>query len=118
MLAGKSLVDNWKFFVKLSCFWMALQLYALHFALFCFQESVHWYIGVCLVKDVMYLTSRGVQVILAYCWARPAILVRVDGECFYFFFFFTFISVPLSSLLLSFIYLFSFFSFSLGDDTK
>ena len=53
-----------------------------------------------------------VQLILAYNWARPAILVagKVSkargagwGGCFYFFCFFTFIPVPLSSLSLSFI---------------
>ena len=52
------------------------------------------------------LCHWGVQLILAYSWARPAILV-VDkgrgGECFYFFCFFSFIPVPLSSLFLSFI---------------
>ena len=56
-------------------------------------------------KVLCILDHRGVQLILAYSWARPAILVgvRVEGECFYFFCFFTFIPVPLSSLSLSFI---------------
>ena len=47
----------------------------------------------------------GFQLILAYSWARPAILVagKGRGECFYFFCFFIFIPVPLSSLSLSFI---------------
>ena len=51
------------------------------------------------------LCHRGVQLILAYSWARPAILVagKGTGGCFYFFCFFTFIPVPLSSLSLSFI---------------
>ena len=51
------------------------------------------------------LRHRGVQLILAYCWARPAILVAGEsrGGCFYFFCFFTFIPVPLSSLSLPFI---------------
>ena len=74
---------------------------------FCSDTSRHW----------------GVQLILAYSWARPAILVqvRVERECFYFFCFFTFTPVPLSSLsslsslLLS---LLSLFSLSLGDNTK
>ena len=44
--------------------------------------------------------------------------VRVEGECFYFLRFFTFIPVPLSSLFLSFISSYLFFSFSLGDNTK
>ena len=56
-------------------------------------------------KDVVYLSHRGVQLILAYSWARPAILVAGKGRggMFYFFCFFTFIPVPLSSLSLSFI---------------
>ena len=51
------------------------------------------------------LRHRGVQLILAYSWARLAILVAGTGrgECFYFFCLFPFIPVPLSSL---------------GDDTK
>ena len=51
------------------------------------------------------LRHRGAQLILAYSWARPAILVAGKGRggCFYFFCFFTFIPVPLSSLSLSFI---------------
>ena len=61
------------------------------------------------------LRHRGVQLILAYIWARPAILVagKGRGDCFYFFCFFTFIPVPLSSLSLSFISsTISFLSFS------
>ena len=47
---------------------------------------------------------RGVQLILAYSWARPAILIAGKGrEVIYFFCFFTFIPVPISSLSLSFI---------------
>ena len=48
---------------------------------------------------------RGFQLILAYSWARPAILIAGKGRegMFYFFCFFTFIPVPLSSLSLSFI---------------
>ena len=56
-------------------------------------------------EGAVYLTSYwGVQLILAFSWARLAILVagKDRGECFYFFCFFTFISV-LSSLALSFI---------------
>ena len=70
----------------------------------------------------------GVQLILAYSWARLAILVagKGRGECFYFFcfyspfvFFFPFIAVPLSSLSLSFISsTISSISLSLRDDTK
>ena len=56
-------------------------------------------------KVSFILRHRGVQLILAYSWARPAILVAGKGRggCFYFFFFFTFIPVPLSFLSLSFI---------------
>ena len=71
-------------------------------------------------RSVMYLMSLGLQLILAYSWARPAILVAGKGRggCFYFFCFFTFILVfflPCPSLSSS---LLSLFSFSLGDDTK
>ena len=56
-------------------------------------------------KVLCILHNWGIQLILAYSWARPAILVvgKGEGECFYFFCFFTFIPVPLSSLSLSFI---------------
>ena len=58
-----------------------------------------------MVKVSCILRHRGVQLILAYSWARLAILVagKGRGECFYFFGFFTFIPVPPSSLSLSFI---------------
>ena len=68
--------------------------------------------------------TRGVQLILAYSWARPAILVAGKGREVMFFissvsslsFLFLFLPCPsLSSLLLS---LLSIFSLSLGDDTK
>ena len=66
-------------------------------------------------KGVVYLASPGVQLILAYSWARPAVLAagKVEGDCFYFFCFFTIIHfhfslVPsLSSPLLSLLSLFS-----------
>ena len=65
----------------------------------------------------------GVQLILAYSWARPSIIVadKDRGGMFYFpvsplsFLFLFLPSHSLSSLLLS---LLSFFSLSLGDDTK
>ena len=51
------------------------------------------------------LRHRGIQLILAYSWARPAILVagksRGGGGCFYFFCFFTFIPVHSCSSLIS-----------------
>ena len=69
------------------------------------------------------LCHRGVQLILAYSWARPAILVAGKGRggMFLFLLFLhfhscsSFFPVPLSSLRLS---LLSLFSLSLGDDTK
>ena len=66
---------------------------------------------------------RGVQLILAYSWARLAILVagKGRGDYFYFFCFFHVISVSLSSLSHSFIsptFYFISFSLSLGDDTQ
>ena len=61
-----------------------------------------------VVKVSCNLRLRGIQLILASSWARPAILVAGKGRgvMFYFFCFFTFIPVPLSSLSLSFISLF------------
>ena len=50
------------------------------------------------------LRHWGVQLILVYSWARPAILVAGKGRGgMYLFCFSTFIPVPLSSLFLSFI---------------
>ena len=48
------------------------------------------------------LRHWGVQLILAYSWAKPAILVAGTGrgECFYLFCFFTLVPVPLSSQFL------------------
>ena len=65
----------------------------------------------------------GVQLILAYSWARPAILVASKGRggMFLFLLFLhfhscsSFFPVPLFHHLLS---LLSLFSLSLGDDTK
>ena len=76
-----------------------------------------------VAKMSYILRHRGVQLILAYSWTRPAILVagKDRGECFHFFCFFTFIPIPLSSLFRSFISstISSItFSLSLGDDTK
>ena len=79
-------------------------------------------VGVAKVSCI--LCHRGVQVILAYIWARPAILVAGKGRgiMLLFLLFLHFHPVPLSSLsvffissLLSLLYL---FSLSLGDDTK
>ena len=74
-------------------------------------------------KVLRILHHWGVQLILAYSWARPAILVvgKGRGGMFLFLLFLLFHScssffpVPLFHLLYS---LFSLFSLSLGDDTK
>ena len=82
--------------------------------------SCYWqrgWLGVAKVSCI--LCHRGVQLILAYSWARPAILVAGEGRggMFLFLMFLhfqscsSFFSVPLFRLL----YL---FSLSLGDDTK
>ena len=67
-----------------------------------------------MVKALHLAHHRGVQLILAYSWARPAILVvgKGRGGMFLFLLFFTFIPVPLSSLSLSFISSISFLPFS------
>ena len=76
------------------------------------------------VKVSCILRHRGVWLILAYSWARPAILVAVKGRGGNVFississlsFLFLYLPSPsLSSFLLS---LLSLFSLSLGDDTK
>ena len=75
-------------------------------------------------KVLCILHHRGVQLILAYSWGRPAILVVGKGRGGNVFissvsslsFLFLFLPCPsLSSPLLS---LLSLFSLSLGDDTK
>ena len=74
-------------------------------------------------KVLCILDHRGVQLILAYSWARPAILVvgKGRGGMFLFLLFLhfhscsSFFPVPLFHLLYS---LLSLFSLSLGDDTK
>ena len=68
-----------------------------------FISSVSWgWLGVAKVSCI--LRHWGVQLILAYNWARLVILVagKGRGECFYFFPFFPFIPVPVFSLSLSF----------------
>ena len=67
-----------------------------------FCRSRRW-LGVAKVLCILH--HRGVQLRLAYSWARPAIFVagKVEGECFYFFCFYTFIPVYIFSLSLSFI---------------
>ena len=68
---------------------------------------------------VLYLTLPGVQLILAYSWARPAVLAAGKGRggmllfplFLHFLSFRSFFPIPLFHLL-------SLFSLSLGDDTK
>ena len=107
----------------------------------CFLKRVPFLKGGGWVRQrcCVFCITRGVQLILAYSWARPAVLAVGKGRegKFYFFFFFTFIPVPHSSLTLffsslSFLFLFlpcpslsspllsllSLFSLSLGNDTK
>ena len=64
-----------------------------------------WGVWSGVAKVSCILCHQGVHMILAYSWARFAILVasKGKGECFYSFCFSPFISVPLSSLSLSFI---------------
>ena len=75
-----------------------------------------------VAKVSCILRHQGVQLILAYSWARPAVLAAGMGRggMFNFFCVFTFIHFPLSPLSLSFIVstISSIFSLSLGDDTK
>ena len=76
-----------------------------------------------MAKVLYLLRHLGIQLILAYSWARPVILVAGKGRegVFLFFLFLHFHSCLLSSLFLSFISsTISSISFlpSLGDDTK
>ena len=59
-----------------------------------------------MAKVSCILRHCSMQLILAYSWARPAILVvgkGREGECFYFVCFSTLIPVSISSVSLSFI---------------
>ena len=70
-----------------------------------FYSAISWgWWGV--AKVLCVLRHWGIQLILAYSWARPAVLVAGKGIGGMFLFllgFFTFIPVPLSSLSFSFI---------------
>ena len=74
-----------------------------------------------MAKVSHILRHQGIQLILAYSWARPAIFVAGKGRWRMFLFLLfldSFIPVPLSSLSLSFISSsITFLPFS-GDDTK
>ena len=76
-------------------------------------------------KVSFILRHRGVQRILAYSWARPAILVAGKGRGGIFIssvsslsFLFIFLLCPCPSLSSPLLSLLSIFSLSLGDDTK
>ena len=58
-----------------------------------------------VAKVSCILRHQGIQLILAYSWARPAILIagKIRGGDVFISCFFTFIPVPLSSLSISFI---------------
>ena len=75
-------------------------------------SMLSWSVG---AKVSCILHHRGIQLLLAYSWARPAILVagKSRGGMFLFLLFLHF-PVPLSSLSLSFISSISFLPFS-GD---
>ena len=91
-----------------------------HLGLYTFAVLWGWSGG---AKVLCILPHWGVQLILAYSWARPAILVvgKGRGGMFLFLLFLhfhscsSFFPVPLFHLLYS---LLSLFSLSLGDDTK
>ena len=108
------------FFNKKKMFVVFLFLHKKHM-MWLFIRSAGWWGG---VKVSCILFHQGVQLILVYRWVRPAILVAGKGRggnvfissvsSLSFLFLFLLCS-SLSSVLLSFL---SFFSLSLGDDTK
>ena len=79
--------------------------------IFSISFPLKWgWLGVAKVSCILH--HWGIQLVLAYSWAQPTILVagKGRGEMLNCFCFFTFSPVPLSSLTLSFIsYLFSLF---------
>ena len=84
------------------------------------KQAIRGWAGVGKVSCI--LGHWGAQLILAYSWVRPAILVAGKGRggMFLFLLFLHFHSCSLSSLSLSFISssISSFFSLSLKNDTK
>ena len=112
------------FYNLLMCRWVAdsvdpdqmLHSAASDHGLDCVLGPVYWgWSGGAKVSCI--LRHRGIQLILAYSWARPAILIAGKGRGgMFLFLLFLFLLCPsLSSFLLS---LLSLFSLSLGDDTK
>ena len=101
---------------------LSILLRKLYFFISFCSCGLYLYLLWILIRSTWWVLQMSTQLILAYSWARPAILVAGKGRggCFYFFFFFTFIPVPLSFLSLSspLLSLLSLFSLSLGDDTK
>ena len=93
--------------IIVSCFFFPIL-----YVLFCLDTTWGWSGG---AKVLCILHHRGVQLILAYSWARPAILVVVKGRggMFLFLLFLhfhscsSFFPVPLFHLLYSLFYLFS-----------
>ena len=84
------------------------------------QNYVGW-LGEAKVSCI--LRHRGVQLILAYSWARPAILVVGKGRggmflCLLFLYCHSFSFLPCPSLSSPLLSLLSLFSLSLGDNTK
>ena len=79
------------------------------------------YLGwLCVAKVPGILRHRGVQLMLASSWARPAILVadRVWGGMFLFLFLHFYYCSSFSPVLIFHLSLLSLFSLSPGDDTK
>ena len=101
-------------------------MFSLVIVALCNMNQNHTVVNDCFSFTIAPDKAGGLQLILAYCWARPAILVAGKGRegmflCLLFLdfhscsSFFRLFLPSLSSLLLS---LLSLFSLSLGDDTK
>ena len=117
----------WGYYVNSPKFWVSVWLSSVSASIICvcsvpliplwyFHETSHKYRGWSGgAKVLCILHHRGVQLILAYSWARPAILVvgKGRGGMFLFLLFLhfhscsSFFPVPLFHLLYSLFYLFS-----------
>ena len=88
------------------------------------QDGEGWGMWFGKAKEFCSFCHRGVQLILAYSWARPAVFATGKGRgemmlfllFLHFLLFPSFFPIPLFHLLYCLFYLF--FSLSLGDDTK